>query len=142
LFSMIESWCLTFWAFCFCFAVIPCVWCILALKCGLVSTFQMDLGYSMRCPIGGPASSSIDETIYPCGTCDQPVTWENRCIVCDTCNQWYHVSCQSMSSNTYLEHANDSAVVWDCIMCNCPNFSTVYDDQWIWIGHGVYPSPC
>jgi hypothetical protein len=44
--------------------------------------------------------------------------------VCDTCNQWYHVSCQSMSSNTYLEHANDSAVAWDCIMCNCPNFST------------------
>ena len=28
-------------------------------------------------PNPGPASSSIDETIYPCGTCDQPVTWEN-----------------------------------------------------------------
>jgi hypothetical protein len=75
-------------------------------------------------PNPGQPSSSIDATIYPCGTCDQPVTWENRGIVCDTCNQWYHVSCQSMSSNTYLEHANDSAVAWDCVMCNCPNFST------------------
>ena len=39
-----------------------------------------------------------DATIYPCGTCDQPVTWEDRGIVCDTCNQWYHISCQSMGT--------------------------------------------
>jgi hypothetical protein len=38
--------------FCFCFALIPCGWCVLALNCGLVSTFQMDLGYLMRYPIG------------------------------------------------------------------------------------------
>jgi len=30
-----------------------------------------------------------DANIYPCGTCDQPVTWDDRSIVCYTCNQWY-----------------------------------------------------
>lgn len=34
-----------------------------------------------------------ETTVYPCGTCDHPVTWNDRGIVCDTCNQWYHVSC-------------------------------------------------
>lgn len=24
------------------------------------------------------------DTLYPCGTCDQPVTWEDRGIICDT----------------------------------------------------------
>ena len=29
-----------------------------------------------------------------------------------------------MQAKSYLEHANDSAIAWDCIMCNCPNYST------------------
>jgi hypothetical protein len=66
-----------------------------------------------------------DATIYPCGTCDQPVTWDDRGIVCDTCNQWYHISCQSMGTRSYNEFANDSAIAWDCIMCGCPSYSTL-----------------
>ena len=31
-------------------------------------------------PNPGPDSST-----YPCGTCDKPVTWDDRGIVCDTC---------------------------------------------------------
>jgi hypothetical protein len=23
------------------------------------------------------------------------------------------------ATKSYLEHANDSAIAWDCIMCNC-----------------------
>ena len=42
-----------------------------------------------------------DATIYPCGTCGQSVTWDNRGIVCDTSNQWYHILCQSMGSRSY-----------------------------------------
>ena len=75
-------------------------------------------------PHPGPGCSNTNETVYPCGTCDQPVTCQERCIVCDTCNQWYHISYQSMQTKSYLEHANDSAIAWDCIMCNCPNYST------------------
>ncbi|CAC5417073.1 unnamed protein product [Mytilus coruscus] len=72
----------------------------------------------------GPECSNTSGTLYPCGTCDQPVTWQERGIVCDTCNQWYHISCQAMQTKSYLEHVNDSAIAWDCIMCNCPNYST------------------
>ena len=72
----------------------------------------------------GPGCSDTNETVYPYGTCDQPVTWQERGIVSDTCNQWYHISCQSMQTKSYLEHANDSAIALDCVMCNCPNYST------------------
>ena len=75
-------------------------------------------------PNAGPTNQIDDATIYPCGTCDNPVTWNERGIVCDTCNQWYHKSCQSMNTKIYTEHVNDSAIAWDCIMCNCPNYST------------------
>ena len=64
-------------------------------------------------------NSGPDATIYPCGTCD------DRGILCDTCNQWYHISCQSMDTRSYNEFANDSAIAWDCIMCGCPNYSTL-----------------
>ncbi|CAC5401893.1 unnamed protein product [Mytilus coruscus] len=37
----------------------------------------------------GPSQS---ESNYPCGTCEKPVNWDDRGIVCDTCNQWHHVS--------------------------------------------------
>ena len=30
-----------------------------------------------------------------------------------------------MHSRTYFEYANDSHIAWDCILCNCPNYSTV-----------------
>ena len=71
-------------------------------------------------PNPGPENS----TVYPCGTRDQPVTWEERGIVCDTCNQWYHATCQSMWSTLYQEHVNNSAIAWDCLACGCPNYST------------------
>ena len=69
-------------------------------------------------PNPGPENS----TVYPCGTRDQPVTWEERGIVCDTCNQWYHATCQW--STLYQEHVNNSAIAWDWLACGCPNYST------------------
>ena len=45
-------------------------------------------------PHSGPGCPDTNETVYPCGTCDQPATWQERGIVCDTCSQWYHISCQ------------------------------------------------
>ena len=37
-----------------------------------------------------PGPTNNDSTIYGCGTCNQPVTWDHRAVVCDTCDQWYH----------------------------------------------------
>ena len=62
-------------------------------------------------------------TNYPCGTCDNPVTWNDRGIVCDTCKQWYHTSCQDVHTKSNTDLA-DSAVAWNCIVCNCPNYTT------------------
>ena len=48
-----------------------------------------------------PGPTNNDSTIYGCGTCTQPVTWDHRAVVCDTCDQWYHISCQEIRSETY-----------------------------------------
>ena len=72
----------------------------------------------------GPSGLTSNTTTHPCGTYDKPVTLDDRVIVCDTCNKWYHAHCQSLNTNYYLEHVNDSAIAWDCTMCGCSNYST------------------
>jgi len=47
----------------------------------------------------GPVNHN-NSTIYPCGTCNQPVTWDHRAVVCDTCDQWYHTDCQDVHTST------------------------------------------
>ena len=69
----------------------------------------------------GPVNNS---SIYPCGTCDKAVTWEHRGVVCETCDQWYHIDCQDIHSQTYVD-LNNSMVSWHCIVCNQPNYSDV-----------------
>ena len=36
----------------------------------------------------GPNTSQLR---YPCGQCNQEVTWRQRGILCDNCNQWFHI---------------------------------------------------
>ena len=72
---------------------------------------------------------TITSTIYPCGTCDEPVTWNDKEIMCDTCHQWYHTKCQSVSSHTYNILAENSGIAWGCIICDCPNYSSVCFDH-------------
>ncbi|CAC5393845.1 unnamed protein product [Mytilus coruscus] len=45
-------------------------------------------------PNPGPTQQN-NSTIYPCGTCDQPVTWDHRAVRCDTCDQWFHINSQT-----------------------------------------------
>ena len=53
---------------------------------------------------------SNDSTKYMCGTCDNSVTWEHRGIACETCDQWFHIDCQNIHSNTY-DKLSDSMVL-------------------------------
>ena len=39
----------------------------------------------------GPPTS-----VYPCGVCEDPVTWNCRGVACDHCSIWYHGSCRVM----------------------------------------------
>ena len=63
------------------------------------------------------------------GTCDSPVTWNQKGVICETCDQWYHSSCQNIHSKTY-EILSDSElnVSWHCLICNNANYTdTVHD---------------
>ena len=32
-------------------------------------------------------------SVYPCGLCDLPVTWDCQGVCCDDCDIWHHKSC-------------------------------------------------
>ena len=59
-----------------------------------------------------------DETIYPCGICSDPVTWEQDAICCDSCNVWNHKACLEMSTTLFTELTN-SDTAWICPQPTC-----------------------
>ena len=77
----------------------------------------------------GPDSTN-GTSHYPCGVCEESVGWEDRGICCDTCNIWYHIDCQGMSTTMYsiLNKSSGKGIVWECIKCGIPNFSTTLFD--------------
>ncbi|CAC5384628.1 unnamed protein product [Mytilus coruscus] len=74
----------------------------------------------------GPTQHN-NSTIYPCGTCDQPVTWDHRAVRCDTFDQWFHINCQDIHSGTYRYHTADenTTLRWDCIVCDSPKYNSL-----------------
>ena len=63
---------------------------------------------------------------FPCGVCEASVGWDDRALVCDSCNVWYHTDCQGMDS-TMFEFYNqtlDRSLAWECLKRGMPNFST------------------
>ena len=66
-----------------------------------------------------------ESTVFLCGTREEPMTWEDKAIMCDTYNQWYHTTCQSVNLQTYNMLAENNAIAWDCLICDCPNYSSV-----------------
>lgn len=70
-----------------------------------------------------PGPDNTNETLFPCGYCDRPVSWSDMGICCDHCQQWYHVDCQGLSERMYSLLGRTS-ISWTCIQCGIPNFST------------------
>jgi hypothetical protein len=67
--------------------------------------------------IGDIALNSGPNSIYLCGYCAIPVTWERqRAVCCDNCNTWYHSTCFAYRPNKLelLQRSNVS-----CICCKC-----------------------
>ena len=71
---------------------------------------------------GPPMSGSLNlSSIFPWGYCEDPVTWEQRGICCDSCDMWFHKDCVDMGSFTFLAYSTTN-VSWICCRCNHPNF--------------------
>ena len=73
-----------------------------------------------------PGTAATNNTVYPCGVCEEPVTWEQDAICCDACDTWNHKMCLQMST-TLRNHLANSDVSWICPqpLCNQPNYSAV-----------------
>ena len=64
----------------------------------------------------GPGNRSV----FPCGTCDIPVTWSQEGVCCNNCSVWYHKSCEDLSSRN-MSYLGRSSVIWHCCKCNSIN---------------------
>jgi len=60
----------------------------------------------------------------PCQICNKAVTWKQKGVACDDCQQWYHSQCMHMNSKIYETLCNYSNISWHCDNCGMPNFST------------------
>ena len=73
------------------------------------------------------SNAPTESTIYLCGRCKTPVTWEDKDIMCETCNKWFHNHCQNINDSMYGKLGLSSAP-WDCISCNGTNYSSILFD--------------
>ena len=91
-------------------------------KLSLLYICVLLIGNSGDCELNpGP-----EDTSYPCGVCKNQVGWEERAIVCDSCNTWFHIDCQGMNPSMYslFNKSCNQSMYWECYKCGLPNFST------------------
>ena len=61
------------------------------------------------------------ESIYPCGYCERPVTWQHqRAVCCDECSLWYHSDCIELSANR-MDLLCHTSTPWICCKCETQN---------------------
>ena len=64
---------------------------------------------------------------YLCGVCSKPVKSNQKGILCDYCDRWYHSKC-CLSDLLYDTMANSSCL-WMCCDCGLPSFSSSLFDS-------------
>jgi hypothetical protein len=67
----------------------------------------------------GPKTANV----FPCGMCENPVTWSNDAVCCDNCSIWHHKSCIELCTMDY-ELLQRSNVQWMCCKCDSLNVSS------------------
>ncbi|CAG2201695.1 unnamed protein product [Mytilus edulis] len=70
-----------------------------------------------------PGPRGKQQSIYPCGLCDHPVTWKCDGVCCDDCDIWHHRSCIELCTVDY-ELLQRSNVQWHCCKCESINVSS------------------
>ena len=64
------------------------------------------------------------DTLFPCGKCRSPVTYDHKGLQCETCDKWYHAPCQRVGDLQY-DYLSNSSCSWHCTKCNISNYSLI-----------------
>ena len=74
---------------------------------------------------------------FPCGTCNKPVTFNQKATCCDSCNTWFHTKFTKISNKIYscMNKTNMENASWYCPGCGLPNLST-------FLFHPPYDTDC
>ena len=92
--------------------------------CALLITISLDIE-SNPGPTLIPEVVGNTSTVFPCGSCEQPVTWTCKGVECDFCFTWYHADCQNISDSIYDKLGNDSQIgARKCFACDNMNITT------------------
>ena len=72
--------------------------------------------YLLSC---GDILSNPGPARFQCGYCEKPVRKNQKGILCDKCEFWYHIKCINMAVDEYdrLSHCDDE---WLCNRCDTP----------------------
>ena len=70
--------------------------------------------------LAGDIELNPGPSVYPCGYCEKPVTWENEAVCCDNCSLWHHKTCTSMCSEAFSQ-LDGTNVQWHCCKCDSIN---------------------
>ena len=75
------------------------------------------------CPVNDLYGPDPTDNLFPCRKCHSPVTFDLRSIQCETCDKWYHASCQRVGDLLY-NYLSNSSCSWHCTKGNSANYST------------------
>ncbi|CAG2243357.1 unnamed protein product [Mytilus edulis] len=77
--------------------------------------------------LSGDISLNPGPTKFPCGICSKAVRKNQRGILCDECQYWFHVKCIDLPVAEYniLSQTSDS---WYCKSCTLPQFTNSFFD--------------
>ena len=79
--------------------------------------------------ISGDVSLNPGPVKIPCGGCCKAVAKTHRAVLCEACNYWWHIKCESISPSEYnvLGLSEDP---WTCNQCNTYHFSdSFFEDE-------------
>ena len=74
--------------------------------------------------LSGDVSLNPGPVRHPCSSCLKPVAKNHRAILCDNCDLWAHIKCETISTKIYAEMANSNKqlnfICSSCILNQLP----------------------
>ena len=75
--------------------------------------------------------------IFPCKTCNNPVTKDGKAVECDNCGLRIHIKCNKINTQTF-KYLQKESCAWYCVSCSSKifPFSNLNEDDFHKIIHG------